>query len=335
MVSLILGLVLTLAASVPKPTSLVRTAARAVYIHRRIQANTALAIKGMDTMYSRVIPDEKLDASATKRTEFSRKRLLQALAVYRVLHSPGCLRRTPEKALRLGTAVGMMIPGLLRKTKTDARQASMAGAQVFLARIRAANAAATALWLKEQSRHLYSLLLSLGIDGFQDIPRRLDLAAKRGDASAARFAARMRRNLTFSFINKGLRNPLANSKPVRRFGLQPDPKYPLHIAGPGVVLAWPGHGERNTRAVAEGMVISIMHVPGIGLTVLLDHGNGLRSAYGGLAQAGVSVNEMVMEGTVLGQVTCKNAPCLLFFAMEVNGKWTNPLKFVNPQGVLR
>jgi len=327
MVNLVTGLVLLLIAPIPSITPLVRSATRAIYIHRRIRANTGPILSAMDKTYSGVIRNEKLTSLSVDKVRRDRRRLLQALAVHKVLKG-GCLQRTPTESLRLSTAVDMMIPVLLRQVNADLGQVSMVGTQAFLNKIRAANAAATALWLQQQSRRMYSLLLSMGIDGSQDIPARLRLAAKKGDKAAARLLRRMNDRLAFSFVKRRLRDPMAGSGLVRAFGLLPDPRYPVRIAGPGIILAWSGSLERNVRAVTEGMVRSVSDIPGIGLTIVLDHGNGLRSVYGGLAYSAVSVNEMVVEGSLLGRVQSKKTPCMLFFAMEADGKWTDPLRFI-------
>ena len=335
MVNLFTGLVLIImAGTIPTVTTTVNDAEKVIYIHRQIQNNTGPAMNDMDKAWLTLTRDKKLVSFAKKTIIANRRRVIQALAIYKVLNSPGALRRTPKESLRMRTFAGFMIPDLLRQTRDNDVRASMARTQSFLARIRTANATATALWLQERSRRLYTILLGLGIDKFQNLRARLMVAANKGDASATRFLSRLSRNTAFSFIKRGLRNPMAGSKIVRGFGLQPDPKYPVRIAGPGIVLAWKGR-ERNIRAVSEGMVTDISQVQGIGLTVIVDHTNGLRSVYGGLASTDVAVNDMVAEGSPLGHVACKSGPCLLFFAMEINGQWSNPKKFINPSEVLR
>lgn len=56
------------------------------------------------------------------------------------------------------------------------------------------------------------------------------------------------------------------------------------------------------RAVACGTVLSAGWIPGFGMTVVLDHGDGYRTAYSHLGKASTRVGASVQRGDVLGNV---------------------------------
>ncbi len=326
MVSLIPGLILVLTAVVP--SGIVKTTAKALYIDRMIHANVGPALKGMDQAYAKVEHDDSTQAKLLRHRSRVQKRLAEALAVWKVMHTSGCLRRTPDKCLRIAHAVQHAIPGLLAGISRQSQYIENARTREFLDRIRAANTACTALWLRTQSKRLHRLLSHLGVDKVESIPGILKSKAAAGDRSAEVLLDRIKKGIAFSFTPGGLRNPMAGSCIIRRFGALDDPKYPVAIPGPGIVLGWYGGRTRTVRAVTEGMVYSVFKNPGTGLTVVLDHSDGRRSVYSGLDTVAVHEGEMVLEGERLGEVKGKNIPCILFFALEKDGRWIDPQRFI-------
>ncbi len=69
-------------------------------------------------------------------------------------------------------------------------------------------------------------------------------------------------------------------------------------SGPSLDLQ--GHAGASVRAVADGRVAFADDLPGRGLVVVLDHGGGWFTVYGGLGDIGVQLDDYVGRGAELG-----------------------------------
>ncbi|MBE3576601.1 MAG: M23 family metallopeptidase [Limnochordales bacterium] len=82
------------------------------------------------------------------------------------------------------------------------------------------------------------------------------------------------------------------------------------------------------KAAAAGKVSSIFNDPVNSLTVVIDHGNGVESLYGGLAQLNVKVGQELTGGEILGRAGSAQTPDgrpYLFFAIKAGGEYIDPL----------
>ena len=83
-------------------------------------------------------------------------------------------------------------------------------------------------------------------------------------------------------------------------------------------------------AAASGTVISAGWSGGYGNLVVLDHGNGLSTAYGHMSSIAVASGQSVAQGTVLGGMgtTGSSTGVHLHFEVRVNGSPTDPLAYL-------
>lgn len=88
------------------------------------------------------------------------------------------------------------------------------------------------------------------------------------------------------------------------------------------------------QACAGGTVTKIEEDDGMGVTIEINHGNGLISVYSNLAADGlIELGEVVTQGTVIGKVgqsamfEFKN-PDHLHFEMKKNGEYVDPLDYL-------
>lgn len=111
-----------------------------------------------------------------------------------------------------------------------------------------------------------------------------------------------------------------------RFGWHQHPVYQdwrLH-AGLDIQVA-PG---TSVKAAAAGEVHSVYNDPVNSLTIVLDHGNGVQSFYGGLAQVSVKVGQTVAKAEVVGRAGGATSPDgrpYLYFAIKAGDEPVDPL----------
>ena len=84
------------------------------------------------------------------------------------------------------------------------------------------------------------------------------------------------------------------------------------------------------KAAAGGTVIYAGVLGGYGNLTVIDHGNGLATAYGHQSSIGVANGASVAQGQVIGYVGCTGY-CFgahLHFEVRVNGEPVNPLGYL-------
>ena len=91
-----------------------------------------------------------------------------------------------------------------------------------------------------------------------------------------------------------------------------------------------GAGGTPIGAAAGGTVISAGWSGGYGNLVVVDHGNGLSTAYGHMSSIAVASGQSVAQGTVLGGMgtTGSSTGVHLHFEVRVNGSPTDPLGYL-------
>ena len=97
---------------------------------------------------------------------------------------------------------------------------------------------------------------------------------------------------------------------------------------PGIDIAVPAG--TAIEAAAGGTVIYAGSLGGYGNLTVIDHGNGLATAYGHQSSIGVAVGASVAQGQVIGYVGCTGY-CFgahLHFEVRVNGEPVNPLSYL-------
>ncbi|ADY26167.1 Peptidase M23 [Deinococcus proteolyticus MRP] len=87
-------------------------------------------------------------------------------------------------------------------------------------------------------------------------------------------------------------------------------------------------GERQARAAGEGVVLAVTSFSSLGWVVLLDHGDGLVTAYLGLNQPAVQVGERIQPGAPLGEIGGSpvfGPDAMAFQVSRVEGERRTPL----------
>lgn len=82
------------------------------------------------------------------------------------------------------------------------------------------------------------------------------------------------------------------------------------------------------KAAAPGHVSSTFNDPVNSLTVVIDHGNGVQSIYGGLAQMNVKVGQELAQGEMLGRagsVQTQDGRPYMYFAVKAGEESVDPL----------
>ncbi len=91
----------------------------------------------------------------------------------------------------------------------------------------------------------------------------------------------------------------------------------------------------SVLAVYDGVVESVESTLLEGVTVVLDHGNGLKTIYNSLADIdGVSVGQTVKQGQIIGEVSVSNRQeykdgAHLHFEVIENGQTIDPVKYLS------
>lgn len=124
---------------------------------------------------------------------------------------------------------------------------------------------------------------------------------------------------------------LENVLPTPRVGATQRPSAgpyfrPEGVTLPGIYIRTP-HGS-PVKAMAEGEVLSIQNMHGMGQTVIVGHGGRLTSVYANLSSVGVSVGQRVGRGGTLGR--SGNAPYgeMMYFAVYRAGVAQNPMGYL-------
>lgn len=94
----------------------------------------------------------------------------------------------------------------------------------------------------------------------------------------------------------------------------------------------PGRSGTPIRASAPGKVVRAEWESGYGNLVVVDHGNGLRTAYAHLSDLAVQKGQLVTEGVAVGGMgtTGRSTAIHLHFELRVKGRAINPVPYLAP-----
>jgi murein DD-endopeptidase MepM/ murein hydrolase activator NlpD len=129
-----------------------------------------------------------------------------------------------------------------------------------------------------------------------------------------------------------LRYPLTGQVAVSSpFGYRPDPFLGRPMLHPGVDLVQP-YGSQ-IKATAIGRVIHAGPMGGYGNAVDIDHGNGIVTRYGHMAQVLVSDGQMVKAGEPIGVLgsTGRSTGPHLHYEVRVDGEPVDPERFLTAE----
>lgn len=120
--------------------------------------------------------------------------------------------------------------------------------------------------------------------------------------------------------------PIAG-KIVSSFGWKTDPKTKLKSFSPGIDIR-PAAGARTVSACAPGKVIYVGNLRGYDNFVIVEHDDGYYTTYAGLAEAGVTVGDLVQGGTRLG--SCGTGP--VRFELRQGREHLDPVEWLDIDG---
>jgi septal ring factor EnvC (AmiA/AmiB activator) len=116
------------------------------------------------------------------------------------------------------------------------------------------------------------------------------------------------------------------------YGEYKDPEYGITVFKNGLEIA-PEQGEKP-KAVAGGRVVYADWFKGYGLLLIVDHDNGYHSLYGNLSEIFLKSGDILIEGTVVGNIgnsQILNYPTL-YFEIRHKGKPVNPSQWLTRKG---
>jgi hypothetical protein len=123
-----------------------------------------------------------------------------------------------------------------------------------------------------------------------------------------------------------LAHPLPGSRITTSYGPRTHPIYHQPQVHTGTDFA----GKPTAFAAAAGTVVEVRLRNGYGLTVVVDHGNGIATSYSHLARAAVSSGQRVTQGQTIGTVghTGDATGDHLHFEVRVHGLTTDPMTWL-------
>ncbi|HVM52786.1 MAG TPA: M23 family metallopeptidase [Acidimicrobiales bacterium] len=123
-----------------------------------------------------------------------------------------------------------------------------------------------------------------------------------------------------------LAHPLPGARVTSSYGSRTHPVYGRPQVHTGVDFA----GGSTALAAAAGTVVEVRERPGYGITVVIDHGDGVGTSYSHLARPAVSSGQAVSRGQAVGTVgrTGFATGDHLHFEVRVHGVHTNPLAWL-------
>jgi septal ring factor EnvC (AmiA/AmiB activator) len=128
---------------------------------------------------------------------------------------------------------------------------------------------------------------------------------------------------------RGMMEWPAEGKVSGAFGDSVHPRFRTVVPHPGLDID-AAEGE-SFRSVFDGRVVFASWLHGYGLTVIVDHGNGVVSVYAHASILLASAGEQVVRGQVLGKVgdTGSLRGAYLYFEMRRDGKPTDPYEWLH------
>jgi septal ring factor EnvC (AmiA/AmiB activator) len=126
---------------------------------------------------------------------------------------------------------------------------------------------------------------------------------------------------------KGYMELPATGKVIRKFGQS---RADGRLRWEGMLVAAPAGDE--VRAVHHGRVVFSDWLPGMGLLVVLEHGDGYLSLYGHNEDVVTEVGEWVGPGSIIAHVGDSGGQALtgLYFEIRKDGAPQNPARWISP-----
>ena len=145
---------------------------------------------------------------------------------------------------------------------------------------------------------------------------------REGERRAAELAVAARETVPSGLSRKDAITPPAGGAIERGFGPYRDAESGLEFTSDGVTL-----GSRPGEAVhapAAGAVRSVGEVPGLGLAIILDHGDGWMTLVGHLAEPRVKIGARVPRGFEIAEA----AGPAIEFQLSQGGAWIDPAPWI-------
>jgi murein DD-endopeptidase MepM/ murein hydrolase activator NlpD len=115
---------------------------------------------------------------------------------------------------------------------------------------------------------------------------------------------------------------------TRGFGIRPDPFTGIKRMHTGIDIC--NREGTPICASADGIIKGIRRMGSLGITLILDHGNGIESYYGHVLKATARRGQRVKRGDKIAEMgnTGRSTGPHLHYAIRINGKWINPMDYI-------
>ena len=115
---------------------------------------------------------------------------------------------------------------------------------------------------------------------------------------------------------------------TRGFGVQADPFTGIRRMHTGIDIC--NREGTPIYAAADGKVESVKRMGQLGITIIVNHGNNIKTYYGHISKATAKVGQMVKRGDKIAELgnSGRSTGPHLHYAVKVNNKWVNPMDYI-------
>lgn len=124
---------------------------------------------------------------------------------------------------------------------------------------------------------------------------------------------------------RGLLEPPVRGRVIQGFGLKKHPKFGTKVRSDGIYIR--PRKSLEVRPVVKGRVAFAGFIPGLNRVIIVDHGEGYFSIYGGLEVLYTIEGQQVRQRAVLG-VLPEEKPQDLYFEIRHHDRPLNPMKWL-------
>ncbi len=115
---------------------------------------------------------------------------------------------------------------------------------------------------------------------------------------------------------------------TRGFGVQPDPFTGIKRMHSGIDVC--NREGTPICASANGTVERITRMGQLGLTLIVDHGNGIKTYYGHISKATAKRGQKVERGEKIAEMgnSGRSTGPHLHYSVQIKGRWVNPMDYI-------
>jgi len=119
-----------------------------------------------------------------------------------------------------------------------------------------------------------------------------------------------------------------NGYVTRGFGVHSDPFTGIRRMHAGIDIC--NREGTPIYAAANGRIENIKKMGQLGITIILNHGNNLKTYYGHISKATIKVGQNVTRGDKIAELgnSGRSTGPHLHYAVKLNNKWVNPMDYI-------